>query len=53
MVLTLTLWDKQNASCAQRETSVLSHLKESRAARTGHTVRMGQVSVLSVQVDTG
>lgn len=53
MVHTPTLWDKQYASCVQQETHVLLRLKESRPARTGHTVKMGQVSVLSVQVDTG
>ena len=48
-----TLWDKQNASSVQQGIFVHLHHKESSHARMGLTVKMGHLSALSAQVDTG
>ncbi len=53
MALLQTLWVKQNASCVLQEITVHLPLKENSPVRMGHTVRMGQLFVLSVQADIG
>lgn len=52
MVPTQTLLGKHYASCAQQDIFVPLLLKGSSLVRMEHTVRMAQLSVQSVQVDT-
>lgn len=53
MVPTQTLLGKHNASYAQQDIFVPLLLKGSSLVRMEHIVRMAQLSVQSVQVDTG